>query len=57
MKNKKIIIYGLIFTLAISFIYYTPTISNLFGLLTEQSNFIPQKSSIFTFRPYVINQG
>lgn len=31
--------------------------SNAMMLLLDRSNVIPQESSIFTFEPYVINQG
>jgi len=35
----------------------TPLVSNATMLLMDRSNFIPAQSSIFSFEPYVINNG
>lgn len=35
----------------------TPLASNAAMLLMDRSNFIPAQSSIFSFEPYVINEG
>ncbi|ORC32750.1 hypothetical protein B4O97_15765 [Marispirochaeta aestuarii] len=48
---------GILVFLFLGLILFAPLGTNLWFLLTEESYFIPEESSVFTFRPLQLNPG
>lgn len=56
-KTANILIFLIILIFFLANLFVTPLMGNLWCLLTGRGYIIPKESSLFTFKPLVMNEG